>query len=111
MKLSSIEQLKLRTSCARCHKLGHWARECPKGNRGPRNEERYDRRTERPEDNSKGFIGNTQSTYTDALVLASRMHRAAVPDLHMSCLFVCHPHLTSTTVLKAVLGTGTRVET
>ena len=45
------------TSCARCHKLGHWARECPKGNRGPRNEERCDRRTERPEDNSKGFIG------------------------------------------------------
>ena len=34
MKRSSIEQLKLRTRCARCRKLGRWARECPEGNRG-----------------------------------------------------------------------------
>ena len=44
MKRSSIQQLKLRTTCARCRKLGHWARECPEGNRGQRNDERYDRR-------------------------------------------------------------------
>ena len=29
MKRSSITQLKLRTRCARCRKIGHWARECP----------------------------------------------------------------------------------
>ena len=34
MKRSSIQQLKLSTRCARCRKLGHWARECPEGNRG-----------------------------------------------------------------------------
>ena len=56
MKRSSIQQLKLRTRCARCRKLGHGARECPEGNRGQRNDERYDRRAGRPEDNSKGFI-------------------------------------------------------
>ena len=56
MKRSSIQQLKLRTRCARCRKLGHWARECPEGNRGQRNDERYDRRAMRPEENSKGFI-------------------------------------------------------
>ena len=32
MKRSSIQQLKLRTRCARCRELGHWARECPEGN-------------------------------------------------------------------------------
>ena len=32
MKRSSIQQLKLRTRCARYRKLGHWARECPEGN-------------------------------------------------------------------------------
>ena len=52
MKRSSIQQLKLRTSCARCRKLGHWARECPEGNRGQRND---DRGAGRLEDNSKGF--------------------------------------------------------
>ena len=56
MKRSSIQQLKPRTRCARCRKLGHWARECPEGNRGQRNDERYDRRGGRPEDDSKGFI-------------------------------------------------------
>ena len=56
MKRSSIEQLKLRTRCARCRKLGHWACECPEGNRGQRNDERYDRRAVRPGENSKGFI-------------------------------------------------------
>ena len=34
MRRSSIQQLKLRTRCATCRKLGHWARECPEGNRG-----------------------------------------------------------------------------
>ena len=56
MKRSNIQQLKLRTRCARCRKLGHWARECPEGNRGQRNDERYDRRALRPGENSKGFI-------------------------------------------------------
>ena len=56
MKRSSIQQLKLRTRCARCLKLGHLARECPEGNRRQRNDERYDRRAMRSEENSKGFI-------------------------------------------------------
>ena len=37
-------------------KNGHWARECPEGNRGQRNDERYYRRAVRLEENSKGFI-------------------------------------------------------
>ena len=56
MKRFSIQQLKLRTRCARCRKLGHWARECPEGNRGQRNDERYDRRAVRPGENSKVFV-------------------------------------------------------
>ena len=56
MKRSSIQQLKLRTRCARCRKLGHQAHECPEGNRGQRNDERYDRRAVRSGENSKGFI-------------------------------------------------------
>ena len=40
MNCSSVQQLKLRTRCARYRKLGHWARECPEGNRGQRNDER-----------------------------------------------------------------------
>ena len=56
MKRSSIQLLKLRTRCARCRKLGHWARECPEGNRGQRNDERYDGRAVRPGENSRGFI-------------------------------------------------------
>ena len=56
MKRSSIQRLKLRTRCARCRKLGHWARECPEGNRGQRNDERYDRRAMRSRENSEGFI-------------------------------------------------------
>ena len=44
MQRSSIQQQKLRTRCARCREFGHWARECPEGNRGQRNDERYDRR-------------------------------------------------------------------
>ena len=43
MKCSSLQQLKLRSRCARCRKVGHRARECPEGNRGKRNDERYDR--------------------------------------------------------------------
>ena len=62
MKRSSIQQLKLRTKCARCQKLGHWARECPAGNRGQRNDERYDRRSVRPGENSKGFITEAKPT-------------------------------------------------
>ena len=34
-----------------CRKLGHWALECPKRNRGQRNDERYDRRTVRFREN------------------------------------------------------------
>ena len=56
MERSSIQQLKLRTSCARCRKLGHWARAGPEGNRGQCKDERYDRRATRSEENSKGFI-------------------------------------------------------
>ena len=56
MKRSSIQQLKLRTRCARYRKLRHGARECPAGNRAQRNNERYDRRLVRPGENSKGFI-------------------------------------------------------
>ena len=62
MKRSSIQQLKLRTRCARCRKLGHWARECPEGNRGQRNDERYGRRAMRPGENSKGFITAAKPT-------------------------------------------------
>ena len=56
MKRSSIQQLKLRTRCARCRKLGHWARECSEGNRGQSKDERYDRRASRSGENSTGFI-------------------------------------------------------
>ena len=62
MKRSSIQQLKLRTRCARCRKLGHWARECPEENRGQRNDERYERRAVRPGESSKGFIAVTKPT-------------------------------------------------
>ena len=54
--LEYSHQLKLRTRCARCRKLGHWTRECLGGNRGQRNDERYDRRAWRPEENPKGFV-------------------------------------------------------
>ena len=50
MKRSSIQQLKLRTRCARCRKLGHWARECPEGNRGQCKDERYDQGATRLEE-------------------------------------------------------------
>ena len=56
MKRSSIQQLELRTRCARCRKLGHWARECPEEYRGQRNDERYDRRVVRAGENSRGFF-------------------------------------------------------
>ena len=54
LKCLSIQQLKLRTRCARCRKLRHWARQCPEGNRGQRHDERYDRRLGEHGDNSKG---------------------------------------------------------
>ena len=44
MKRSRIQQLELRTRCVRRRELGQKARECPEGNRGQRNDERYDRR-------------------------------------------------------------------
>ena len=56
MKRSSIHQLKLRTRCARCCKLGHWARECPEGSRRPHSYEKYDRRAVKPGENSRGFV-------------------------------------------------------
>ena len=56
LERSSIQQLKLRTRCARCRNLGHWARECFEGSRGQRNDERYDRRAVGPRENSKGFV-------------------------------------------------------
>ena len=62
MKRSSIAQLKLCTRCGRCRMIGHWVRECPEGNRGQRNDERYDRHAERLEDGSKGFTAATGPT-------------------------------------------------
>ena len=56
MKRWSIQQLKQRARCARCRKLGHWAREWPEGNRGQHYDEIYDRLAWRSEENSKGFI-------------------------------------------------------
>ena len=57
MKRSSNQQLRLRTRCARCRKLGHRARECPEGNRGQRNDERHDRRAAKP-----GFVTRADPT-------------------------------------------------
>ena len=51
MKRWSIQQLKQRARCARCRKLGHWARECTEGNRGQHYDERYDRLAWRSEEN------------------------------------------------------------
>ena len=59
MKRLSIQQLKLRTRCARCRKLGQWARECSEGNRGQRNDEMYDRRAV---GHSKGFVAVAKPT-------------------------------------------------
>ena len=52
VKRSSIQQLKLRTRCARCRRLGHWV-SVPKGI-GDNATTKYDRRAVRPEENSKG---------------------------------------------------------
>ena len=71
MKRSSIQQLKLRTRCARCRKVGHWARECPEGNRGQRNDERYYRRAVRLEENSKGFITVAEPTERKHFILSA----------------------------------------
>ena len=75
MKRSNIQQLKLRTRCARCRKLGLWARECLEGNRGQRNDERYDRRAVRPGENSKGFITHGTRTFLSRRFLDIRHSR------------------------------------
>ena len=62
MKRSSIHHLKLRTWCARCRKLGHWARECPEEDRGPRNNEKHDRRAVKLGENSEGFVSVAKPT-------------------------------------------------
>ena len=69
MKRSSIQQLKLRTRCARCRKLGHWARECPEGNRGQL--KRYDRRAGRSEDCSKRVHHCTRAHGTKTFLLGA----------------------------------------
>ena len=56
MMRSSIQQLKMRTRCARCRELGHWARECPEGNREQRHDERYDQHAWRRGEKLKRFI-------------------------------------------------------
>ena len=71
MKRSSILELKLPTRCARCRKLGHWARECPNGNRGQRPDEKYDRRAVNPRENSKGFVAVTKPTVRSPFVLGA----------------------------------------
>ena len=78
MKRSSIQQLKLRTRCARCRKHGHWARECPEGNRGQRNDERYDRRAVRLRENSKGFITVAKPTERRPFFLGPSCRRSLV---------------------------------
>ena len=71
MKRSSIHQLKLRTRCARCRKVGHWARKCPEGNRGQRNDERYYRRAVRLEENSKELITVAEPTERKPFILSA----------------------------------------
>ena len=73
MKRSSIQQLKLRPRCARCRKLGHWARECPGGNGGQRIDERYDKRAWKPEEAQKGLSRCSGSHETETFLSWSIM--------------------------------------
>ena len=63
--------LEVSPRCARCRKLGHWARECPEGNRGQRNDERYDRRAAKPEENSRGFVTIADPTERKPYILGA----------------------------------------
>ena len=71
MMRSSIQQLKMRTRCARCRELGHWARECPEGNREQRHDERYDQHAWRRGEKLKRFIAVAGQTERKPFILVA----------------------------------------
>ena len=77
MKRSSIQQLKLRTGCARCRKLGHWARECP--------HERYDRRAMRSGGKLKRVHHCRKSPRNEDLSSSVFPGRSSLSTLEKSC--------------------------